>query len=74
LTCGTEAYEGVFSVVKPLTPAPASLIPVQGINYTTFDYLLGPNILFSPVVESGFQTATVTFPESSNWYLIFDPT
>jgi len=42
-------------------------------NFTTYAYLLGPNVLVSPIVEAGIKSQNVTFPQGSNWYSIFDP-
>jgi alpha-glucosidase (family GH31 glycosyl hydrolase) len=56
-----------------LTPTPDLSQLIVFNNFTTYAYLLGPNVLVSPIVEAGIFFQNVTFPQGSDWYSIFDP-
>lgn len=73
MTIGAQAYEAGVSSVRPLAPTPSSFIPIQNANLSTYDYMLGSQILFSPTLEEGLRSQNVTFPYGSDWYNIFDP-
>jgi len=76
LSAGAAAFAGNGSIMGPVMPRPADPFGIlQGDNYTTFDYLLGPDVFVSPVLAAGVGSATAALPPSvAGWVSVFDKT
>lgn len=65
LTSGTDAYERGVSTVTPLADRTV-------LQPSTWEYLLGPDMLVSPIVEN-VTRVHVSFPSGANWVDWFNP-
>ena len=76
LTTGAQAFESNVSIMRPIMPMPADPFGIiQPDDYTTFDYMLGPDYFVSPVYKANATNATFTLPPNpAGWFSVFDRT
>jgi alpha-glucosidase (family GH31 glycosyl hydrolase) len=78
LTTGSDALDSGCSALTPALAAPsAQPLVVERAYFTTFNYMLGPDMLIAPITQpadaSGTSRVSISFPAGSDWVEYLPP-
>ena len=74
LSVGSEALDTQTAVLTPSAANGLNATSIFTFNPSTYDYLLGPSLFVSPVLESNVSSQNSTFPPAeAGWANLFRP-